>query len=405
MQNKKTTVRFFNTYEPVTTFYRDLLPYLAEKHIVSEVMISAAEYRQGGRNRLVDAFAESDIKVRYVSSLGVQPTSQLQKVVVMITYILGCIITTLFGSAPHVNFFLTQPPMFALWGWVLKRIRHQPYLCLVMDIYPDVAILDGILSSQSWLACLLTRLNRFTLCQADAVIVIGRCMAERVQDMGVNSNRIYFIPNWSNSDLVHPVPSPENRLRCELGLEQKLIILYSGNMGVSHDFDDLLEVIRRCQHEPDLHFILIGNGSRRPEIEQFLTNQRFSNVTLLPFQPLERLAESLSLGDVHFVSLREGFEGRVVPSKAYGALAAGRAIIYQGDKGGEIARMVEESDIGIVVHPHSAEQLENAVRIYLDCPEKAIQQGRKARSLIEGEYSANHIFKRYYQVIKEVVRA
>ena len=134
----------------------------------------------------------------------------------------------------------------------------------------------------------------------------------------------FCIARVRSPELVYPIPAAESRLRRELGLDGKFVVLYSGNMGVSHYFDDLLEVIRRCQDEAKLHFVFIGEGQRRGEIENFFRRHQPRNVSLLLFQPMEQLAESLSLGDVHFVSLRAGFEGLVVPSKVYGALAAGR---------------------------------------------------------------------------------
>jgi len=398
-------VRFFNTYEPVTTFYRDLLPYLAEQGIFSDVMISAAEYRQGSRKTLAEVLADPSIHISYIPALGLQPVSRLQKLMIMLAYIAGSMFKTLFGASVNLNFFLTQPPLFSLWGWVLKKVRHQPYLCLVMDIYPDVAVLDGLLSSQSWLTRILTKLSRFALKRADAIIVIGRCMAERVRTMGLPDEKVHIIPNWVNPEVVYPIAPGENRLRQELGLQDKFVVLYSGNMGVSHEFDDILEVARRCHDESNLHFVFIGGGQRRKQIESFITEHQLQNVTLLPFQPLEKLAESLSLGDVQFISLREGFEGLVVPSKAYGALAAGRAIIYQGNPKGEIARMVEDENIGIVIQNGAVNDLFAAIRAYAEDPLRTITDGQRAFQVYQKAYQAENALISYTTLFKSYQEA
>lgn len=398
-------LRFFNTYEPVTTFYRDLLPYLSNRRIASEVLISAAEYRQGRREMLSESFPNPIIQVQHLPALGVQPTGQFRNAFVMLTYVLGSMWITLFGAAADVNFFLTQPPLFSLWGWVLRKLRNQAYICLVMDIYPDVAVMDGMLPPNNIFTRLLIRLSRFALQRADAVIVIGRYMAELVEAMGVTAGKIHLIPNWANPEVVYPIPQSENRLCQELGLKGKFLVLYSGNMGVSHEFDELLEVIRRCQDEEGLHFVFIGGGRRRKEIENFIAVHHLQNVSLLPFQPLERLAESLSLGDVHFVSLREGFEGLVVPSKVYGALTAGRAVIYQGDSKGEIARMIQEEGMGVVVPPRTPGQLEQVIRNYMRFPDRARQQGLAAHRLTQGKYAASTILEQYFKVISKTFNA
>jgi glycosyltransferase involved in cell wall biosynthesis len=230
-------------------------------------------------------------------------------------------------------------------------------------------------------------------------------MAARVAEMGVNTDKIHFIPNWANPKVIYPVPPDKNSLRQELGLNDKFVVLYSGNMGVSHNFDDILEVIERCQDDEGLHFVFIGGGQRRREIENFIEKKHPQNVTLLPFQPLERLAESLSLGDVHFISLREGFDRLVVPSKFYGALAAGRAVIYQGNEKSEIARTIRDEGIGKIIPSHVPDDLEKAIRTYRQAPTMALQQGRKAHQLSQEKLSMHKTLSAYFRVITKAAYA
>ncbi len=322
---------------------------------------------------------------------------------IMLTYVLGAVFHTLVSPSVNLNFFLTQPPLFPLWGWVLVYLRHQPYICLIMDIYPDVAVLDGLLKADSFVARFLSRLSIFILKRADRVIAIGRCMAERIAVMGIQRERIQVIPNWANEHLVFPIEPAQNNLRHDLGLTEKFIILYSGNMGVSHYFDDILEVARRCREIEHLKFVFIGAGRRRKEIEHAIAAHNLQNIILLPFQPAERLAESLSLGDVHFISLRSGFEGLVVPSKAYGALAVGRPIIYQGDPRGEIALMVSENEIGRIVPVADRSKLEETILYYLCNPQIVARHGQNALALARGKYSSARALESYAKLLLQPV--
>ncbi|MDH5508427.1 MAG: glycosyltransferase family 4 protein [Anaerolineae bacterium] len=394
-------VRFFNTYEPVTTFFRDLLPYLAERGFTVEVLISIADYRQGGRGKLNEVFEAPNIRVRYLSSLGIQPTGSIKKAGIMLAYIVSCMGKTLLGAATDVNFFLSQPPLFSLWGWVLKKLRRQPYICLVMDIYPDVAVMGGLLPKNGLITRLLSRLNKFALQHADSVVVIGRCMAERVEAMSIALEKVHLIPNWANPEVVFSIPPEDNQLRQELGLNGKFVVLYSGNMGISHDFQDLLDVVHHCQEEIGLHFVFIGAGRRQKEIENYITIHQPKNVCLLPFQPLERLAESLSLGDIHFISLREGFEGLVVPSKFYGALAAGRAVIYQGNIKGEIARIILEEEIGMTIESGETNSLFNAISGYYKNQDQAKTHGERAYQLFKAKYQAKTALAAYANLLHQ----
>jgi glycosyltransferase involved in cell wall biosynthesis len=197
------------------------------------------------------------------------------------------------------------------------------------------------------------------------------------------------------------VPHEENPLRKELDLEEAFIILYSGNLGVSHFFDDLIEVMRRLKARDDIRFVFIGDGARRSQVHRAQTQYALDNILLLPYQPLEQLAVSLSLGDVHFVSLRNGFEGLVVPSKAYGAMAVGRPILYQGSAAGEIARMVTEHDIGAVIAEGAIERLEETILAYSHNPGLVAEQGERALALAKSSYSTMRALEKYKELLIE----
>lgn len=393
-------IRFFNTYEPVSPIYRDLLPFLAEQGYKIEVIVSNVEYRQG-RTPLETTLSHPNIQIRRIRCGLTVSTRAWQKIWVMFSYMLGAMVLSLFGRPTDLNFFLTQPPLFALWGSVLKLFRNQPYHYMVMDMYPDVIILDGLLPKNSWIGKFLTSLANFTLRQADRIVVIGRCMASRIEKKGVKLECIAMIPNWASEDEVFPVLRDENKLRKELGLENKFVVLYSGNLGVSHFFDDILDVACRLQDRTDLCFVFVGGGTRRSEVETAIEESLLSNIMLLPYQPAERLAESLSMGDIHFISLREGFEGVVVPSKVYGALAAGRAILYQGNPSGEIAQMIQEENIGIVIGLEDPDQLENAINCYWNETSQVTLHGQNAYQVFQAKYSRLVGRIRFLQLFQE----
>jgi glycosyltransferase involved in cell wall biosynthesis len=224
-------------------------------------------------------------------------------------------------------------------------------------------------------------------------------MVKRLESKGISSDKIHFIPNWMDERIVYPIDRARNELRQKWGVDDKFVVLYSGNMGVSHCFDDILLVAGRLKEYKDIIFVFIGDGVRRCEIERAVKDQQLSNVLLLPFQDMDVLAQSLSAGDLHLVTLREEFTGLVVPSKSYGILAAGRPILYQGRRDGEIARMVREEDVGFVVPLNDPDALRKAILRYYRSPALADGQGVKARRLAEGRYSRKRSTQRYSEVL------
>ncbi len=390
-------IRFFNIVEPVAPLYRDLLPYLADRGFQVEVIIGKTEYRPG-RPPLEDVLLHENIRIVRVGGGFKTGKGKLLKLGAMLSYGISAVGRTLFGEKADLNFFLTQPPLFSGWGYFLHKFRGERYMCLVMDVYPDVAFQDGLIAERSLAGWLLKSMAGLILKNAVAVVVIGRCMQERIMSKGIAPEKIRIIPNWVNEREVYPVSLHDNALRRELGLTGEFVVLYSGNLGVSHYFDDLLQVAHRCRSLSNLKFVVIGDGVRRKEIERAKAGNHLDNLLLLPFQPPERLAESLSLGDVHFVSLKDGFEGLEVPSKAYGALAAGRTLIYQGNPKGEIARMVTEAGIGYVVQEGDVDGLEKVIRGYLnDCNLVRIH-GERALEISRTIYSSEFAIQSYATV-------
>lgn len=294
---------------------------------------------------------------------------------------------------------MTDPPFFPVLGALLKRIRKERFVYVLMDLYPEVAIRAGTLREGSRLTRALRRVSTFALRWADAVVVLGEEMEESAIRAGADPDRVVVIRNWADPGKIFPVPHGENRFRRELGLEGKFVIEYSGNLGITHGFEDLLAVAEELAGEERIRFLFIGDGARRREVEAFAISKRLPNVLLVPYQDDESLSESLSAGDVHFVSLRKGFEGLVVPSKAYGIMAAGRPILYQGERRCEIARMVEREGIGFVVPPGDRRGLRERILFFSREDVGRMRMGETARRALEERYSPAEGLARYREVI------
>jgi glycosyltransferase involved in cell wall biosynthesis len=217
--------------------------------------------------------------------------------------------------------------------------------------------------------------------------------------MGVPAERIHVVPNWMDERLVYPVEHDKNPFRKSQGWTDKFVVLYSGNMGFSHYFDDILSVADQLRDHEKIVLVFIGDGSRQSEVRAWARDRALTNVVLLPFQDISVLAQSLSAGDLHLVTLRESCTGLSVPSKSYGILAAGRPILYQGSQRGEIARMIVEEDVGTVVPCGDVERLRNAILKYASQTDLCQTQGRKARALAEGAYGRRRALERYAEAL------
>lgn len=382
----------------MVTFYSDVVPFIATTGHEVEVIISKADYRPG-RN-LEKAIGQVEgVKVSRTVNLGLQANSKLKTVLVMLAYLVHVAVYTLLGRGVDRNVFLTTPPLLPLWGYILWKVRRQPYYIVVMDMYPDLVVEYGKMPRDAFLTRFLDRLSTFSLRHAEGLIAIGRCMADRLEAKGVAPENIHLIPNWMNEQLVYPIKHQENRFRHEQGLDDKFVVLYSGNMGAYHYFEDILAVARQLKDDPRLAFVFVGGGPRYQEIQKWREQHQLNNIHLLPFQDVAMLSHSLSAGDLHLVTLTEACTGLAVPSKSYGILAAGRPILYQGSPEGEIARVILEEGVGAVVACGDVEGLKQAILQYVDQPGLSQSQGHKARALMEGRYSRMAALERYAHVL------
>ena len=385
----------------MATFYSDLVPFIAEAGQQVEVVISKAEYR-AGRDLEGTVGQVEGVNIYRTTSFGLQPKGKLKTLIVMLGYLMQVALYTLFGPRSERNVFLTTPPLLPLWGYVLSKIRRQSYFVVVMDVYPDLVVEYGRMRRDALITKVIDWLSTLALRKADGVIAIGRCMIDRLQEKGVPANRIILIPNWMNEQLVYPIEPTENKFREQYNLKDKFVILYSGNMGTYHYFEDILTVAGQLEKRSDIAFVFIGGGPRYQDILEWLKVHPTANVLLLPYQEIKMLPHSLSAGDIHLVTLTEACTGLAVPSKSYGIFAAGRPILYQGSPAGEIARVIQEEKVGAVVPCGSTEALKQVILNYVEQPALGLAQGRRARQLMEGPYSRLSALERYATVLTQL---
>lgn len=260
-------------------------------------------------------------------------------------------------------FGVTSPPFGAHLLWLTSRLARFSYQYMFLDVYPEALFALGRLRRDSLLARCWMALNRISYQRASRIVVLGRDMIPLLQsNYGIPPDRITYIPHWSAAEVELPIPFPENRLARQLGLEDKFVVQYSGNMGLLHDIDAFVRAADLLRDDGSIHFLFIGKGRRRAAAEALAGDLDVRNITWLDFMPRERLHETLSCCHAALVSLRGGMEGVAVPSKLYGILASGRAVIAQVPWTSEIARVVEEEECGVVIEPGDVAGLAAAIR-------------------------------------------
>jgi colanic acid biosynthesis glycosyl transferase WcaI len=240
----------------------------------------------------------------------------------------------------------TDPPLISIpAAWVARR-RRAILVNWLQDLFPEVATALGVRGLGGAAGRLLQHARNWSLRQAVLNVAIGELMRERLLAQGVPAERVTVIPNWADGQAITPVRHDDNPLRARWGLEGKFVVGYSGNLGRAHEFETILGAAERLKDDPRIVFLFIGGGAQAESVHSAAATRGLTNVMFQPYQPREMLRYSLGAADVHLVVLRPELEGLIVPSKTYGCLAAGRPILYIGDRNGEIGRLVDRERLG-----------------------------------------------------------
>lgn len=310
---------------------------------------------------------------------------------------------------PDVVLALTSPPMISTLAvglkWFARNLRgRSPRLVYyVMDLYPDAAVASGVMRPGGVMERLLSRLTARTLAASDAVISLGRDMTARmIERFGTSADprRIHRVTPWADEGELFPVAKADNRLVRELGLADVFTIVYSGNLGLPHDLETLVEAIDATRDQADLRWLFIGGGRRMDELKRLAADRAWPHVQILPYQRREDLNLSLNLADVHLISQLPAFTGVVVPSKLFGILAVGKPSLMIGPADAEVSRILTEREAGLVISNGDAAALTQALLTLRDDPALRSRLGANARAALEAQYACRLACQRIEAILR-----
>jgi colanic acid biosynthesis glycosyl transferase WcaI len=239
----------------------------------------------------------------------------------------------------------TSPPFAGFFGALIARLRRVPLVWWVMDLNPDQMIAAGRIGPRSLPARVFNAMNRRTLNEARAVIVLDRYMRDRVLAKTYVPEKLHVIPPWAPTEQGGTDPAGANAFRLAHQLTGKFVVMYSGNHAVTHPLTTLLDAAKILEDEHRIKFVFIGGGAGKADVEERI-RAGSPNIVALPYQSFDSLAASLSAADLHVVSMGNHMVGVVHPCKIYGALAVGRPILFFGPEASHAGDILRRWNVG-----------------------------------------------------------
>jgi glycosyltransferase involved in cell wall biosynthesis len=305
-----------------------------------------------------------------------------------LTYMVNATLVGLFLAGGRYDLiYASSPPLFVGGAALaLSRLRRLPLVFEVRDLWPESAVALGEISNPAAVAW-ATKLEEACYRRARLIVVVTQGILERLQQRGLPAEKLAFVPNGANVDLFQFQPEGRQRLRAELGLQDKFVAIYAGIHGIAQGLETLVEAARQLRDDPSLHLLLVGEGPKKAEITALVAEHGLTNLTLLPEKPRESMPDYLSAADVAIVPLRnvELFKG-ALPSKMFDAWACERPVLLSSLEG-EARQVVEAAGGGLCLPPEDPAALARALLQLKNDPVANAIMGRQGRAHTIAHYS------------------
>lgn len=333
-------------------------------------------------------------------------TNKLSRIRNIAAYAVRAALATFQVKNVDYVFSISQPPilggLLGVWGKLTRRAR---FIYNIQDFNPEQVIAVNYTRNPLILKTAMA-LDKFSCRRADKVIVVGRDMVDTLKRRFQQNKlpRYAFINNWVDEKELYPLPADDPQVtafRRKYGLENKYVIMYSGNLGLYYDLENLIRVIKefrkgrtmdgRIENGPltadgrEVVFAFVGAGSMKRRLEKYKEKHHIDNVIFIPYQKKEELIYSLNAADVHWCVSAKGIKGVSVPSKLYGCLAVQKPVIGVMEPGAEARLIMEEIGCGYVCDPGDYEHVARHVRWFIEHAgsEEVTEMGRRGREYLE----------------------
>lgn len=336
----------------------------------------------------------ANVKVKLITKYNNQ--SGFKRLYTWSIFTIRSFFIVLFKSSKNELILVTTPPFIVFLGTFFFRLRKQKYHLIIWDLYPDVLVNMVVMKAKANTIKVWQQLNKSCFTKATTIFTLGKHLSTAISNY--THKPISIIPNWTNTNFVKPMLRSENLFAKKHGLENKLVVMYSGNMGMTHDIESIIYAAELLKNELGIHFVLIGEGAKKTKIEKLVAEKKLTNILLLPYQEKEILPYSLSAADIGIVTLSKGAENISVPSKTYYTLAAGSAIIALASAESELGILINEYNCGKIIDSGQAQEIADYI-LYLSNNESELNKLKENARAASFNFTPQNAYQYYKQIV------
>ena len=351
------------------------------------------------------------VKVLRIRVPGFSKTKKMSRIKNIVAYFFGALAATFKVGKQDYIFSISQPPilggLLGVWG---KWVNHAKYIYNIQDFNPEQAMAVEYSKSKIFTRIMMM-LDKFSCKRSDLIITVGRDLAETMQKRFHRKKmpKTVIINNWIDEKKIYPLPGNQPKVvefKKKHNLDGKFVIMYSGNIGLYYDLENLMKVIEKFKNAKttdgrNVSFAFVGAGSLLEKLIMYKENRHMDNVVFIPYQDKENLIYSLNAADIHWCVNAKGIKGVSCPSKYYGVAAVGKPVIGVLERGSEIRCIIEETNGGLCCEPGDYVLVEQNINWFIDNAgtRNVIEMGNRGRKYLMDYLRKDLSVDKYTQAI------
>jgi len=355
--------------------------------------------REQYKNKKLEVLFDGKISIHRFSMIPEYKSSIFRT----LRYVFCCLKYIYYGiKCKNVDIILisSTPPIQGAMAVLLKMMIHKPVFYNLQDIFPDSFVGTSLTTKGSLLWKIGRKIENFTYHNVDRIIVISNDFKRNIIAKGVPENKIDVVYNWVDEKAVVNIAREDNILYDKYNLSRDdFYISYCGNIGLTQNMDMLLRVADDLKEIKDIHFVLIGNGVYRQDVEKIISEKHISNVSLIPFQSYENISYVFSLGDIGLVISKSGVGNNSVPSKTWSIMSAERPVLANFDEN-ELKDIINQNNCGVFTKAGDVNSFKNAILYLYDNKNKRIEMGKNGRNFILNNLTKDIGTSKYVEIVK-----
>lgn len=301
-----------------------------------------------------------------------------------------------------VYYIYSTPPFL---GYHINKLRKKaPVLYNAQDLFPDSLINALHISEKNPLIYILRKFEKNIYNKSDSIVTISKDMKKHILKYGGEDSKVHVINNWADTDKIQPIKKENNSLYKEFKINKdKFTIVYAGDIGIHQRLDLFLKVAKKLSNiTNNIQFVFFGNGVYVNKMKETIAMENLNNFYVFPLQPVDKISEVYSLGDIDIVSLEKGMTELALPSKIWSIMSVGRPMLALLDSNSDIAHTID-GKLGYVIDEMSVDEICETIIKCTNNKDTLVEMGLSARNIVTVENNRMKQTKKYYKELESIM--